>query len=588
MQHDIRMREEILRRTFGYGDFREGQAPLIDALLAGRDALGVMPTGAGKSLCFQIPALMFPGVTLVISPLISLMKDQVTALKQTGVAAAFLNSSLTEEQSRLALRRAAEGWYKIIYVAPERLAVESFLAFARSAPLDLVAVDEAHCVSQWGQDFRPSYLKIAAFLNSLRQRPVVGAFTATATSLVRQDIVRLLGLNDPLSVTTGFDRPNLYFDVRKPKDKTAALLRLLSERGGRCGIVYCATRKKVEEVCETLVRHGYPATRYHAGLSEEERRTNQDDFQYDRKAVMVATNAFGMGIDKSNVSFVIHYNMPKNLESYYQEAGRAGRDGSPADCVLLYSGQDVITARWMIEHADVNAELTDAERASVREKEQERLRQMTFYSTTKDCLRRFIRRYFGESAPERCENCSVCNGVEVFDETEAVAARTAVPKRASARDKALPYDETLFASLKVLRGCIATRLNIPAYVVFADTTLRDMARRRPTTREAMLRVNGVGEVKFERYGKAFLAVCEGCKPEDALVEHSAKSVSPAKPRKEKHSNAYAPWNAEEDEQLREEYDSDMAIGEISKAHGRSRSAIHSRLVRLGLLDDSDT
>ena len=327
---------DVLKRHFGHSDFRQGQAELIDAVLSGRDVLGVMPTGGGKSMCYQVPALLMPGVTLVISPLISLMKDQVAALKRAGIDAAYINSSLSAEQLRLVYARAGKGAYRIMYVAPERLSAEGFLSLARGIQVSLVAVDEAHCISQWGQDFRPSYLKIADFVDALPVRPVVAAFTATATAKVRADIVGLLRLNDPVCSITGFDRPNLYFDVQYPKNKMASLLALISEREDRSGIIYCATRTAVEKVCQTLCQRGIAATRYHAGLSKEERQENQDDFQFDRRQVMVATNAFGMGIDKSNVSYVIHYNMPKSLEAYYQEAGRAGRDGTPAECTCCF------------------------------------------------------------------------------------------------------------------------------------------------------------------------------------------------------------------------------------------------------------
>ncbi len=343
---------EALRQVFGHSAFRPGQEALIDAIMAGKDALGIMPTGAGKSACFQIPALTRPGITLVISPLISLMKDQVAALKQAGVPAAYINSALTPGQCNLALQRAAQGQYKIIYVAPERLLTPNFLRFTSLCPPALIAVDEAHCVSHWGQDFRPSYLNIPQFIQSLKNRPPLCAFTATATRQVRDDIVRLLQLDEPMVRVTGFDRPGLRFLIYKPKDKDDALLSILSKRAGACGIVYCATRKAVDEVCSMLRVHGYAAARYHAGMPDEDRRDAQDDFQFDRAQLMVATNAFGMGIDKSNVQFVIHYNMPKNLESYYQEAGRAGRDGLPADCILFYARKDINTALFLINQSE--------------------------------------------------------------------------------------------------------------------------------------------------------------------------------------------------------------------------------------------
>lgn len=398
----------VLKDYFGHSEFREGQEEVVDCLLSGRDALCLMSTGAGKSVCYQVPAMMLSGVTVVISPLISLMKDQVSALRESGIPAAFLNSSLAPDEYHRTLWDAQEGRFKILYVAPERLDTADFAELCRHIDIPLVAVDEAHCVSQWGQDFRPSYLKIAEFVRSLPCRPVVGAFTATATAEVRDDILKILELCEPSVVTRGFDRPNLTFAVTRPKSKPTELLKLIKERSGASGIVYCATRKAVEEVCALLCSSGFSATRYHAGLSENERKKNQEDFVYERKLIVVATNAFGMGIDKSNVRFVIHYNMPKNIESYYQEAGRAGRDGLDADCILLYSPQDVKTNQFLIEHSEPNSELSEAEAAAVRQKDYERLKFMTFYCTTSDCLREFILKYFGERAPHYCGKCSNC------------------------------------------------------------------------------------------------------------------------------------------------------------------------------------
>lgn len=399
---------EVLKQYFGHSAFRDGQEQVIDAILDGRDVLCVMPTGAGKSLCYQVPALMSPGVTLVISPLISLMKDQVESLTQSGVPAAFVNSTLTAAQYGQVLWGIRNGVYKLIYVAPERLTAPDFPEVCQALEISNLIVDEAHCVSQWGQNFRPSYLKLAEFAKGLSRRPTVGAFTATATGRVKADMEALLELHNPLCVTTGFDRPNLYFGVEKPKSKQDRLLELIRSHAGRSGIVYAATRKNVEELCEVLRQNGISATRYHAGLSDSERRQNQDDFIYGRVDVIVATNAFGMGIDKSDVSYVIHYNMPKDIESYYQEAGRAGRDGERAECILLYSPQDVMTNRFLIARSEDNPELTEQERQTLRERDLERLRQMTFYCTTGECLRRSILRYFGENCPSACGNCSNC------------------------------------------------------------------------------------------------------------------------------------------------------------------------------------
>lgn len=417
--------KQILKKYFGYDQFREGQETLIDSILAGRDVLGIMPTGAGKSLCYQIPALMLPGITLVISPLISLMKDQVSNLNQAGILAAYLNSSLTAAQYYKVLKLAREGRYPIIYVAPERLMTEEFLAFALdpAVKISMVAVDEAHCVSQWGQDFRPSYLKILDFIRQLPVRPVVSAFTATATAQVRDDIIDILMLRQPEVLTTGFDRSNLFFSVQSPKDKYSVLKHYMQMHGNESGIVYCLTRKVVEEVCARLMKDGFSVTRYHAGLSDLERKRNQEDFIYDRAQVMVATNAFGMGIDKSNVRFVVHYNMPKNMESYYQEAGRAGRDGEPAECILLYGSQDVITNQFFIDNNTDNQELDEFTRQLVMERDRERLRRMTFYCFTNECLRDYILRYFGEYGSNYCGNCSNClSQFETVDVTDMARA----------------------------------------------------------------------------------------------------------------------------------------------------------------------
>lgn len=401
----------VLKDYFGHDSFRDGQEQIVDALLDGRDALCIMPTGAGKSMCYQIPALLFDGVTIVVSPLISLMKDQVGSLVQSGVPAAYINSSLSYPQFLRVLSNVEHGKYKIIYVAPERLLTDGFLDTCKKVKISMVAVDEAHCVSQWGQDFRPSYLKIISFVESLANRPIVGAFTATATNDVKEDIKKILRLENPFEITTGFDRPNLFFGVIKSSSKDEKLIDLIRERGDRSGIVYCATRKNVESVCELLCDNGFSAARYHAGLDEYERRKNQEDFVFDRKNIMVATNAFGMGIDKSNVTYVIHYNMPKNIESYYQEAGRAGRDGGEADCILLYSPKDVRLNRFMIENSEGNDELTIEENEQIRERDFERLKYMTFYSTTNDCLRGFILRYFGGEKKAYCGKCSNCLSV---------------------------------------------------------------------------------------------------------------------------------------------------------------------------------
>lgn len=520
-------KREVLKSVFGHDTFREGQERLIDELLAGYDVLGVMPTGAGKSICYQLPALLLPGITLVISPLISLMKDQVMALKASGVAAAYINSSLTPGQQQEAIRRAGNGAYKIIYVAPERLETPAFMHFAQQARISLLAVDEAHCVSQWGQDFRPSYLRIAAFVERLPRRPPVAAFTATATRQVQSDVVKLLGLREPYRLLTGFNRPNLHFTSVKPTNKFNMLLSFLEGMEGESGIVYCSTRKTVEEVTSRLIDLGYSAARYHAGLPDEERRASQEAFQCDRARVMVATNAFGMGIDKSNVRFVVHYNMPRSMESYYQEAGRAGRDGEPAECLLLYSGQDVITGRWMIEHNEENGELDEGQRQAVMKQELERLRQMTFYATSRSCLRGFILRYFGErDIPDSCGCCSVCEHEPFEVDTGKDVPRRwekrrseRKPRQRTGTEGFTPWERALLENLKTLRALLAAERHAPAYTVFSDASLVDMVQKHPMSMDAFLDVSGVGLAKQRRYGPVFLSVIrDGREPNEAMQD----------------------------------------------------------------------
>ena len=408
---------QILKTYFGYDSFRDGQGEIIDTILSKRDALAIMPTGAGKSLCYQVPALLLPGITLVVSPLISLMQDQVKSLNEAGIHAAYINSSLTEGQINKALSFAARGVYKIIYVAPERLETASFLSFALHTPISMVTVDEAHCISQWGQDFRPSYLKIIDFVEQLPGNPIISAFTATATEVVKNDIARILKLKNPNVVVTGFDRENLYYQVEHltGKQKDIFIQNYIETHPNESGIIYCATRKNVDTLYEKLLKQGVSVTRYHAGMSNDIRKKSQDDFIYDRAQVVIATNAFGMGIDKSNVRFVIHYNMPQSMENYYQEAGRAGRDGEPAKCILLFSTQDVMISKLLLGSKDFEG-MDFQEIEQVKHQDSRRLQLMEGYCMTTSCLRNYILKYFGETTHQPCDNCGNCH--QEFEELD--------------------------------------------------------------------------------------------------------------------------------------------------------------------------
>ena len=494
---------QTLKQYFGYDSLRTGQEELINGILAGHDVLGIMPTGAGKSLCYQLPALILKGITLVISPLISLMSDQVKALNQAGVHAAYINSSLTENQIRMALSYASQGRYKIIYVAPERLNTPRFLDFACNADISMLTVDEAHCISQWGQDFRPSYLEIAGFLTRLPRRPIVSAFTATATERVKNDIVASLGLNNPVTMVTGFDRPNLFFRVvtrRGGSQKDNSIINYVKKHEDESGIIYCATKKNVDKLYTLLNEQGISVGRYHAGLSNDERKQNQEDFTYDRIRVMVATNAFGMGIDKSNVRYVLHYNMPQSLEYYYQEAGRAGRDGEEAECVLFFSKQDIMINKFLLQNkASAGDVASDMQKTA---NDQRKLQQMINYCETDKCLREFILSYFGDTTPCICNKCSNC--VVVEDEEEETYVETGKKRKKAAQLAGLnELGAALFEKLRSVRTELAAEKSVPPYIICSDKTLKDMCAKLPRDKEQLADVYGMGEQKIQN-GEAFV------------------------------------------------------------------------------------
>jgi len=581
--------QAALKKYFGYESFKPGQEPIINSILEGRDILGIMPTGGGKSICYQIPALLLPGISLVISPLIALMKDQVDALNDLGIPAAFINSGMGAGEIRACLSEACQGRYKLLYVAPERLGSENFTNLLRNLPVALIAIDEAHCVSQWGHDFRPSYLDIAPWIAQLPKRPVVAAFTATATLRVREDIAKMLELSGTDTYVTGFKRENLHLSTAKGVDKTSFISSYVKNHPEQAGIIYAATRKEVDALYEHLQSRGYSVGRYHAGLDREERNQNQEDFLYDEIRVIVATNAFGLGIDKSNVRYVIHHNMPRHLEAYYQEAGRAGRDDEHADCILLYAPGDVQTQKYFIENSELSEERKNGE--------YNKLQSMIDYCHTTHCLQQYILNYFGEeNASDHCGNCANCSQefeirdvtieaqkifscmkrmneqygmtlvasvlkgsknkriqelrfnqlstfsimkemtipaiVELMHMLEAddyiyntggqypvvrltpkagpvLRSQERVLVRMPHVPKPAAAESGLFELLRSQRKEIAQREGMPPYVIFHDSTLKEMSSRLPRDEYEMLTITGVGENKLKKYGKQFLEVIQG-------------------------------------------------------------------------------
>ena len=626
---------EALNRYFGYDSFRPGQSGIVSAILTGHDVLGVMPTGAGKSICYQIPAAILPGVAIVISPLISLMRDQVDALNDVGLPAAFINTTQTPDEQDLVFAQALSGQIKLLYVAPERLETERFRNFAVRVPISLVAVDEAHCVSQWGQDFRSSYLGIGEFIAGLPTRPTVAAFTATATERVRRDIVSILGLHTPSITVTGFDRPNLYFDVisMPRKDKASWVASYIASHPDESGIVYCATRKETEALAESLNSAvaelraaggadvsdiGTIAVAYHGGMSADAREKAQRDFVTDRVPVVVATNAFGMGIDKSNVRFVIHYQMPRSMEAYYQEAGRAGRDGEAAECILLYNGSDIFTAKWMIEHTEPNENMTAAEQSAVRYQDMNRLNRMVDYCTKPGCLRAFILRYFGENTAQDCGHCSACCGAR-YGEAEEIArqrrrgadgahlGQQATSEKVGSIGKIeAPTGGDLFEQLRQVRMALSKLYHVAPFIICSDATLTSMVRRKPETLEGMRSVSGMGEIKTARYGEAFLQVIRPYvaqerkmkanvkllaeRAQSAAFRNPVRTAPKPMPPKPVYTPPPAPvipdidWdNLSDPEVLSDAYLSGLTIREMSQKSGLSESWLREKLRSMDLI-----
>ena len=476
--HRLEQAEDLLKKYYGYRAFKPIQQKAIESILNGQDTFVVMPTGGGKSLCYQIPALMLDGLTLVISPLISLMKDQVDQLVRLGIRAACMNSMLDEEQYQQLRAQILQNQIQILYVAPERLRSGDFLSLLRRQNIGLIAVDEAHCVSQWGHDFRPSYHAISQFVRSLPVRPVVAAFTATATAETREDIINRLELQRPNIYRASFNRSNLILAVDRDGNRKERLLEFVKNHRGQSGIIYCNTRKEVDKVWDMLQRAGIPVLRYHGGLEDWERNENQEKFIYEQVDLIVATNAFGMGINKPDVRYVVHYNLPKNIESYYQEIGRAGRDGLPSLCVLFFSYSDVHINRYLLEQSSKSEERLQIEL--------QKLDAMVRYADTRYCLRQHILQYFGEKARDHCQACSNCCEVQL------------------GKPEMQQTEEALLNDLRSLRLMLAIDEGVPSYRILSDETLLELAKKQPVSMIALEQITGMGESRIERYGQDLL------------------------------------------------------------------------------------
>ncbi|UII57730.1 DNA helicase RecQ [Cytobacillus spongiae] len=615
----LQQAKQYLHTYFGYSEFRKGQEQAIESVLQGENTICVMPTGGGKSICYQIPALVLDGLTIVVSPLISLMKDQVDALLQVGISATYINSSISAKEAGERLFRAKEGQYKLLYIAPERLESYAFVEELKRMNIPLVAVDEAHCISQWGHDFRPSYRYIQSMVQQLPSKPIIMALTATATPNVRDDICHLLHINEKQTVMTGFERENLTFSVVKGQDRLKYLQSYIKNNQNEAGIIYAATRKAVDKLYDLLVAKGVQVGKYHAGMSDADRSEEQERFLQDDTTVMVATSAFGMGIDKSNIRYVVHFQLPKNMESYYQEAGRAGRDGLPSECTLLYSSQDVQVQRYLIDQS------SDRERMT---QELEKLQFMVDYCHTENCLQQYITSYFGETNTEACERCSNCTdqrtSFDITKETQMILScvirmgqkkygktltaqvltgsqnqkikqfgfeklttygilkdmsakqvsdlmeylisqeivgvehgqyptlyvppkgkdillgkATVSRKEAVVETKKIAVDHPLFDALRSLRREIAEREGVPPFVIFSDSSLKDMCAKLPRTGEEFLQVNGVGELKLKKYGEEFLQAITGFLEENPVPEsEGSMEVKPVRKAAKKEKDSH--------------------------------------------------